>query len=262
MSIMLYVCCVTASLGLDFARVFSAISSDTLSRVFFFSGIGSGHCFFGRFLTNIFAVVTVAKLSRSVVRHGLDYGGFGSSRGGVVADNVSRFFVVLLFLVLKMLLCAFASRRNVAGPTGDSRLFPVVTAKKCFPVVMNVLFVVKLVSSTCSTTKSTLATLAASFAMSVLKVGKGARSAMQGAHGGMRINVAVIVKVIVFVFGLLGGADIVSTICVLTDCACNPVLKLFTFNVLAGERMHSQCVPLMSVLSPVLYFVLRGGSRA
>lgn len=237
-----------------------AVTSDSVSHVFFFSSIGDGRCFFGRFLTNTFAVVTVAKLSRSVVRHGLDYGGFGSSRGGVVADIVSRFFIVLLFLVLNILLCVFTTGRRVTI-RGDSRLFPLVTANGCFPTVINVLFVVNLVSSTCSTTNSTLATLAASFAMSVLKAGNGSRRAIIGVHGGIRVNVTIIVKVAVFMFGLLGGADIVSTMCVLTDCACNPVLNLFTFNVFVGRRIHSGCVPLITVTSPILYFVLRGGSR-
>lgn len=197
----------------------------------------------------------VANLSRSVVRGGLSYGDLGSTRGGVCACNFTFAPIGFLFLSLNILLLALTSRRRVRLPTLGSSVLPVFYASNVLKRSVLVFFAVNVVTTTFDDTSSTLATLAASFYVSVLKIrGRGTRSTGH-AQLMIRLVVSVLFTVVVLTFGTVGGQDIVSTVCVVTSCACNPLLNLFMFKLFAGGRPHSGFIPCVYVISPLLYFL-------
>lgn len=185
-------------------------------------------------------MVIVAKLSRSVVRGGLSYGGLHRTRGGVCYCKISFVPLGLLFLYLKVLLLALTKRVGLVLPRIGSSVLPVFTARKCLKRAMLMLFAVNVVTTTFDGSSSTLATVAADMYMSLLSAGGSVRRMTQRQHKEMRVVLSIVLVFFVYLMRTLGDGDIVSTVCVVTSCACNPLLKVFTFKLFAREAAQSQ----------------------
>lgn len=212
--------------------------------------------FFGRFFDNVFVIVIVANLSRSVVRGGLSYQGLQRTGGGVCYCKFSFVPLGLLFLYLKVLLVTLTKRVRLRLPTVGSSVLPVFTTRKCLKGPMLVLFAVKVVTTTFDGSSSTLATVAADMYMSLLGAKGSSRRITYHGEGGMRFSLSILLTLFVYLMRVLGGGDMVSTVCVVTSCACNPLLKVFTFNLFAQERAGSHQIPLATITSPLLYCIL------
>ena len=183
------------------------------------------------------------------------------SQKNVVALSLVMLAVVLLFLYLGGLLYLYAPANGITA-TGD-RLFPAV-ALGHMPAVVQVLFVVALVSALFPSADGALTALTSSFCIDVL--GMRARGDLNEARAQAirrRVHLAF-AALFVFVVMAFHWADSPSMIAVILKLATytyGPLLGLFAFGILTHRTVRDAAVPVIAVAAPLACLALDLGQE-
>src|SRR3712207_2580775 len=143
---------------------------------------------------------------------------------------------------------------------------PTVATSNYLPAVVGVLFIVGLFSSAYSAAGSALTALTTSFTLDILGNSKADKqqdeSKVAATRKRVHIAMAVLMAVVIFVFGLLNNSSVIDAVYVLASYTYGPILGLFAFGILFKAKVNDRFIPLVAVVSPILCFILAQNSEA
>jgi Na+/proline symporter len=181
---------------------------------------------------------------------------------------VLQIVVITLFLSLGALLYLYAGSQGISVARGDD-LFGFVAIESGLPVVVGVLFLLGLVASTYSSAGSALTALTTSFTIDILRLYK--RYDATSESGGAVIAryrrwvhtiVALVMAGIIICFGRWSEGGAITLIFTMASYTYGPLLALFSFGLVTKRALRSWAIPVISVLSPLLSYVVASHSEA
>lgn len=262
LSVVLCIYYISGRLELNFAGMLKSISDSDMSQVFFFDDINDKRYFFKQFLAGVFTMIATTGLDQDMMQRNLSCRNYKDSQKNMMVSIFCQFIINLLFLMLGVLLYLFAAKTGIAAK-GDS-LFPAVATSNFLPVVVGVLFIIGLFSSAYSAAGSALTALTTSFTIDILGADKKADKdeVLAGTRRKVHAGMAVLMGIVIFVFGLLNNSSVIDAVYVLASYTYGPILGLFSFGILTKQKVRDKYIPLVAVLSPILCYILQSNSES
>jgi Na+/proline symporter len=265
LSVILSIYFIANQLDMNFMQMIKSISDSDMSQVFFFDDANDKRFFWKQFLAGVFTMIATTGLDQDMMQRNLSCQNYRDSQKNMMVSIVAQFFINLLFLMLGVLLYEFATRVGISA-TGDS-LFPAVATSSFLPLVVGILFIVGLFSSAYSAAGSALTALTTSFTIDILAADKKIEQGnvdcyVSRVRKHVHIAMAVLMGIVIFVFGLFNNSSVVDAVYVLASYTYGPILGLFAFGILMKQQVRDRYIPLVAILSPVLCFILASNSEA
>jgi hypothetical protein len=176
--------------------------------------------------------------------------------------------VITLFLSLGALLYLYVDSQGVSVARGDD-LFGFVAIECGLPAIAGILFLLGLVASTYSSAGSALTALTTSFTIDILKLRK--RYDVATVEGGNAVAryrkwvhafVALVMTGIIICFGRWSEGGAITLIFTMASYTYGPLLALFSFGLFTKRSLRSWAIPLVSLLSPILSYVVASHSKS
>jgi Na+/proline symporter len=264
LSVVLSIYFIANQLDMNFTQMIKSISDSDMSQVFFFDDANDKRFFWKQFLAGVFTMIATTGLDQDMMQRNLSCQNYRDSQKNMMVSIVAQFFINLLFLMLGVLLYEFAARVGIDA-TGDS-LFPAVATSSFLPLIVGILFIVGLFSSAYSAAGSALTALTTSFTIDILAADKKIEAGnvdnyVARVRKHVHIAMAVLMGIVIFVFGLFNNSSVVDAVYVLASYTYGPILGLFAFGILMKKKVRDHYVPLVAILSPILCFVLSSNSE-
>lgn len=247
---------IAGNLGLNFGEAFSAVTSHSSFKMFYFDDPLAGTYFWKQFLAGIFMAIALNGLDQDMMQRNLACRDSRQSQKNMIVSGITQFFVIALFLILGTMLLIYMDSKGMAHPAKPDDTFAAVVDSPGMPIIVGILFIVGLVSAAYSAAGSALTSLTTSFTVDIM----GANRRMDDRRLAItrrlvHLGMSVAMGLVIIAFYYLSNQDAISAVYTLASYTYGPILGLFVFG-LACKRPVSDClVPAVCILAPVLSWV-------
>lgn len=249
------------NLGLDISGTFDTIWSSEQSKIFYFDDFKSAQFFWKQFLAGVFLVIATTGLDQDFMQKVLSCKSPADSQKNMITSGVLQIFIILLFLMLGVLLYAFANKNGML--VDKDTLFPAIATHEAFPMIVGILFIIGLISAAYSAAGSALTALTTSFTVDILGVNKKEQGSEKTTrtrkyvHLGMTITMGIVIIII----NALNNTSVINAVYVLASYTYGPILGLFVFGIFVKKQVNDKWVPLVALLSPALCLIIDLNSK-
>ncbi len=247
---------IAGNLGLNFGEAFSAVTSHSSFKMFYFDDPLAGTYFWKQFLAGIFMAIALNGLDQDMMQRNLACRDSRQSQKNMIVSGITQFFVIALFLILGTMLLIYMDSKGMAHPAKPDDTFAAVVDSPGMPIIVGILFIVGLVSAAYSAAGSALTSLTTSFTVDIM----GANRRMDDRRLAItrrlvHLGMSVAMGLVIIAFYYLSNQDAISAVYTLASYTYGPILGLFVFG-LACKRLVRDClVPAVCILAPVLSWV-------
>ena len=77
----------------------------------------------------------------------------------------------------------------------------------------------------------------------------------------VHVGMAIVMGIVIFIFNLLNNTSVIDAVYILASYTYGPILGLFAFGILTKRQVRDRYIPLVSILSPILCFILQKNSE-
>ena len=260
-SVVLCIYYIATDLKLSFTQMFSTVSDSVLSHMFFFDNVNDKRYFFKQFLAGVFTMIAMTGLDQDMMQRNLSCKNFKDSQKNMITSGISQFFIIRLFLMLGVLLYTFTSHQGITNPAKSDELFPMIATGGYFPTIVGILFIIGLISSAYSAAGSALTALTTSFTVDILGIKGKTEDTVRKTRKKVHVGMAIVMGIVIFIFNLLNNTSVIDAVYILASYTYGPILGLFAFGILTKRQVRDRYIPLVSILSPILCFILQKNSE-
>ncbi len=265
------------------ARALPGSLPDTLresgmTRVFFFDDVNSPNYFWKQLLGGFFIVIAMTGMDQEMMQRNLACRSIRDSQKNLVLSSLLQIVVITGFLLLGVLLYAYAGMAGVAEK-GDA-LFPTVAVNGGLPLIVGILFILGLSAASYGAGGSALTALTTAFVVDILPTPaqKGAFSCTNHPRKGnsctkerdfvheysrirwIHLLLAAAMAVLVILFGYLMDRGALDAIYTVAGYTYGPILGLFAFGILTRRTFTARrarwAIPVAVIAAPVICLLL------
>ncbi len=247
---------IAGNLGLNFGEAFSAVTSHSSFKMFYFDDPLAGTYFWKQFLAGIFMAIALNGLDQDMMQRNLACRDSRQSQKNMIVCGITQFFVIALFLILGTMLLIYMDSKGMAHPAKPDDTFAAVVDSPGMPIIVGILFIVGLVSAAYSAAGSALTSLTTSFTVDIM----GANRRMDDRRLAItrrlvHLGMSVAMGLVIIAFYYLSNQDAISAVYTLASYTYGPILGLFVFGLACKRPVRDCLVPAVCILAPVLSWV-------
>lgn len=247
---------IAGNLGLNFGEAFSAVTSHSSFKMFYFDDPLAGTYFWKQFLAGIFMAIALNGLDQDMMQRNLACRDSRQSQKNMIVSGITQFFVIALFLILGTMLLIYMDSKGMAHPAKPDDTFAAVVDSPGMPIIVGILFIVGLVSAAYSAAGSALTSLTTSFTVDIM----GANRRMDDRRLAItrrlvHLGMSVAMGLVIIAFYYLSNQDAISAVYILASYTYGPILGLFVFGLACKRPVRDCLVPAVCILAPVLSWV-------
>lgn len=247
---------IAGNLGLNFGEAFSAVTSHSSFKIFYFDDPLAGTYFWKQFLAGIFMAIALNGLDQDMMQRNLACRDSRQSQKNMIVSGITQFFVIALFLILGTMLLIYMDSKGMAHPAKPDDTFAAVVDGPGMPIIVGILFIVGLVSAAYSAAGSALTSLTTSFTVDIM----GANRRMDDRRLAItrrlvHLGMSVAMGLVIIAFYYLSNQDAISAVYTLASYTYGPILGLFVFGLACKRPVRDCLVPAVCILAPVLSWV-------
>lgn len=247
---------IAGNLGLNFGEAFSAVTSHSSFKMFYFDDPLAGTYFWKQFLAGIFMAIALNGLDQEMMQRNLACRDSRQSQKNMIVSGITQFFVIALFLILGTMLLIYMDSKGMAHPAKPDDTFAAVVDSPGMPIIVGILFIVGLVSAAYSAAGSALTSLTTSFTVDIM----GANRRMDDRRLAItrrlvHLGMSVAMGLVIIAFYYLSNQDAISAVYTLASYTYGPILGLFVFGLACKRPVRDCLVPAVCILAPVLSWV-------
>ena len=244
---------VLSRLGLDFTASVGVLRDHGLSRMFSTDALRADY-FLKHFVAGLFIAVTMTGMDQELMQKNISVRTLAGAQKNMAAMATILLVVVLAFLYLGGLLQLYAEAAGI--PERGDLLFPAVVMGH-FPGVVQLVFIIALVSALFPSADGALTALTSSFCVDLLGLQE-RRDLDEAAASRLRKRVhlafAALFLLLVLGFHALGNPSMITVILVVAAYTYGPLLGLFAFALLTRRRPRDGWVPVIAIAAPLLCY--------
>lgn len=247
---------IAGNLGLNFGEAFSAVTSHSSFKMFYFDDPLAGTYFWKQFLAGIFMAIALNGLDQDMMQRNLACRDSRQSQKNMIVSGITQFFVIALFLILGTMLLIYMDSKGMAHPAKPDDTFAAVVDSPGMPIIVGILFIVGLVSAAYSAAGSALTSLTTSFTVDIM----GANRRMDDRRLAItrrlvHLGMSVAMGLVIIAFYYLSNQDAISAVYTLASYTYGPILGLFVFGLACKRPVRDCLVPAVCILAPGLSWV-------
>ena len=227
--------------------------SDWRSATFFWKQLASGICI----------SITMTGLDQDMMQKNLSCRSLRESQKNMTFTAVLFVCINVIFLGLGILLLSYAENNHIVLPQKSDAIFSTIALSA--GTVSGILFMIGLVAAGYSSADGTIAALTTSFCVDILGFEK--RSDLTEEKKVRLRKIIHIIFIFCFFIIIVGfkpfhSDALISTIFVIAGYTYGPLLALFCFGMMVkSRRVYDKAVPFISILSPVISYLINHYSK-
>lgn len=253
-SVVIIVFYIASSLDWSIADITSQIKASEYSKMYFWDWKDSRN-FFKQFFAGAFFAIVMTGLDQDMMQKNLTCKNIGEAQKNMFWFSISLVFANLLFLSLGALLYIYAAAYGIGIPSKPDDLFPFL-ALNYFPSVIGIIFLLGITAAAYSSADSALTSLTTSFCVDFLGFEPGVKGDNR-TRWQVHIAFSVLLFFVIMVFYLISDESVISSLFTVAGYTYGPLLGLFAFGLFTKRIVNDKLVPIISVISPVISYVLK-----
>jgi SSS family transporter len=242
------------SFGWSLGETFDQINKHPYSRIFEWD-LKSGKNFFKQFIAGIFITIVMFGLDQDMMQKNLTCKNLKEAQKNMLTFSAIAVFVVAMFLTLGVMLYIFAANHQIALPQKSDELFPLL-ALNHMNLIIGIFFLLGITAANYASADSALASLTTAFCIDFLdfKTKDPVKKAklLKITH----IGFSLLLLTVILIFKAINDESVVMAVFKVAGLTYGPLLGLFAFGMLTKEKVKDQLVPFVSILAPILSWLL------
>lgn len=218
-----------------------------------------------QFLSGAFIAVVMTGLDQNMMQKNLSCPNLKDAQKNIFWFSIVLVIVNLFFVSLGAMLYIFAEKQGISLPV-NSETGKIIT-DKVFPslalghlgVFAAVIFIVGLTAATFSSADSVLTTLTTSFCIDFLRIdekGEYSEKKKTNMRHIVHISFAIVLLITILLCEFVPKTSVLDAIFTVAAYTYGPLLGLFAFGLFTTLKVKDKLVPLLSVLSVVICYIL------
>lgn len=242
------------ALGWSFAEACEVVAQSPFSQVLVLDDPASERYFWKMFVAGIVLLLAMTGLDQDLMQRNLSCRSVGDAQRNIVLTAISQAVVILLFLVLGVLLYAYADAYALARPEDPDQLLPLVAGSEWLPGWVGVLFVLGFSAGSYSAGGSALTALTTSITLDVV----GDKQLDENRIARLRVRAHALLAVtllgLILLLNYLASESVINLIYKVAGYTYGPILGLFLFGEFSRRTIAGRKVWWVVLLSPLLSF--------
>jgi Na+/proline symporter len=234
----------------------SFVADSDLSQIFFVDDWKSDQYFIKQFLSGAFIAIVMTGLDQDMMQKNLTCRNLGDAQKNIFWFTIVLTAVNFVFLVLGVLLTAFAKAENLQA--SKDALFPTVAMDGDLGMGIGLVFILGLIAAAYSSADSALTSLTTSFSVDIVKIENIFTENKQQTlrklfHIGFSI---VLIAVIVSFEYVIKDASVINKLFVFAGYTYGPLLGMFGFGILTKLQVNHKLIPFIAIASPFITYLI------
>lgn len=250
-------------LNLGFSDSWSAIWSDSHSRIFDFDDWTSRNYFWKQFLSGIFIVIVMTGLDQDMMQKNLTCKNLRSAQKDMCVSGFLFVIVIGLVMMLGVMMTLLYSHVGMPLPAAGDSLIPDFIASGVMGDTVLVIFTIGIIASAFSSADSAMTALTTSFCIDILEI-EDERYCYAPLKSVSKEKVRKVVHLcmmtlfILFILGfkVLGSTSVIDTLLTMVSYTYGPLLGMYSFGIFCKRVPTEKFVPFIALASPVICFLL------
>lgn len=250
-------------LNLGLSDSWSAIWSDSHSRIFDFDDWTSRNYFWKQFLSGIFIVIVMTGLDQDMMQKNLTCKNLRSAQKDMCVSGFLFVIVIGLVMMLGVMMTLLYSHVGMPLPAAGDSLIPDFIASGVMGDSVLVIFTIGIIASAFSSADSAMTALTTSFCIDILEI-EDERYCYAPLKSVSKEKVRKVVHLcmmtlfILFILGfkVLGSTSVIDTLLTMVSYTYGPLLGMYSFGIFCKRVPTEKYVPFIAVASPVICFLL------
>jgi Na+/proline symporter len=250
-------------LNLGLSDSWSAIWSDSHSRIFDFDDWTSRNYFWKQFLSGIFIVIVMTGLDQDMMQKNLTCKNLRSAQKDMCVSGFLFVIVIGLVMMLGVMMTLLYSHVGMPLPAAGDSLIPDFIASGVMGDSVLVIFTIGIIASAFSSADSAMTALTTSFCIDILEI-EDERYCYAPLKSVSKEKVRKVVHLcmmtlfILFILGfkVLGSTSVIDTLLTMVSYTYGPLLGMYSFGIFCKRVPTEKYIPFIAVASPVICFLL------
>jgi Na+/proline symporter len=250
-------------LNLGLSDSWSAIWSDSHSRIFDFDDWTSRNYFWKQFLSGIFIVIVMTGLDQDMMQKNLTCKNLCSAQKDMCVSGFLFVIVIGLVMMLGVMMTLLYSHVGMPLPAAGDSLIPDFIASGVMGDTVLVIFTIGIIASAFSSADSAMTALTTSFCIDILEI-EDERYCYAPLKSVSKEKVRKVVHLcmmtlfILFILGfkVLGSTSVIDTLLTMVSYTYGPLLGMYSFGIFCKRVPTEKFVPFIALASPVICFLL------
>lgn len=245
---------IVSSFGWSVGETLQKINQHPFSRIFEWD-IKSGKYFFKQFIAGVFVTIVMVGLDQDMMQKNLTCKSLKDAQKNMLTFSGIFVFVVGIFLLLGVLLYLFASENNIQLPSKSDYLFPML-ALNHMNVMIGIFFLLGITAANYASADSALTSLTTAFCIDFLDIKNRLQERRKILLQRTHICFSLILFSVIMVFRIINDQSVVVAVFKAAGYTYGPLLGLFSFGLLTAMRVKDRWVPLITICSPIISWVI------
>ncbi len=248
------VCIVMIKDAMQIDSLFSYMSENKLSKIFFFDDPKAGNYFWNRFFSGAFIAIVMTGLDQDMMQKNLTCRNLKDAQKNMFWFTIVLVIVNFFFLALGVLLTDYAATNEIDAH--KDQLFPMIAMSGDLGLVTSLFFLLGLIAAAYSSADSALTSLTTSFSIDILEIDK-KEDDQEKEKIRKKIHIlfsfVLIATILVFKY-FIADASVIAKIFQFAGYTYGPLLGLYAFGLFTKLNVKDKLVPVICILSPFLAF--------
>ena len=237
----------------------SQVFADSRSTIFNWHW-KSGNNFFKQFFSGAFIAIVMTGLDQDMMQKNLTCKNVGEAQKNVFWFCVILVAVNFLFLSLGVLLYQYAEIGGMAIPERSDSLFPFLAVNE-FSSLGTISFLLGITAAAYSSADSALTALTTSFCVDFLGFEKENYAEKKKLRMGVHFGFSIVLFFTILVFQAINDESVITSIFKAAGYTYGPLLGLFAFGIFTDWKVKDRFVPVLSLLSPIITYIINLNSE-
>ena len=246
-------------LDLNISGVLNSIRESKYAGVFEFNDWSSKQHFVKQFFTGAFITIVMTGLDQDMMQKNLSCKNLHEAKKNMYWYGLAFIPANLLFLLLGALLLMFAQHQGITIPQRGDDLFPILATQHLGSIV-GLFFLVGLMAAAYSSADSALTSLTTSFTVDILGADEKDEVKTKKLRSRSHLLFSLILLIVILIFRAINDDSVISAIFTVAGYTYGPLLGLYAFGLFTPMQVKDKLVPLVTITSPVLCYILAQNS--
>jgi Na+/proline symporter len=212
-------------------------------------------------LAGAFIAITMTGLDQDMMQKNLTCRSLAEAKKNMYWFSGILLIVNAAFLVLGLMLYAYAQTHSIPLPDKTDQLFPLL-ALNHFPVWLGLLFLMGIIAATYASTDSALAALTTSFCFDFLDFQNRKENERQRLKFRVHLAMSGLIWLVVVGFYLLNEGSLINTVFDIASITYGPLLGLYALGLYTRIQPADAAIPYLCVFAAVFSWLLKTNSKA
>ena len=231
------------------------VANGPYGKIFFFDDIYGSNHFLKHFFGGVFIAIGMTGLDQDMMQKNLSCKSLKDAQKNMMSMASVLIIVNLIFLFLGALLYMYAATHSIPFEKADM-LFSAIAMDSNTPIIVGVLFLLGLIAAAYSSADSALTSLTTSIFVDLVPEKRKTEDNKVPLRKRIHVAVSILIILVVLMLHHYTDDSAIGLLMKFAGFTYGPLIGIFFFGILTKHIVSDKAIPLMSIISISITFVL------